>query len=136
MLASALSMDKVVTKRLWQSMDLPTADYFEITQQSLLNLDVNAIHYPVMVKPAREGSSIGMFKVDHADQMRDALTQALTFDDHLLVESWIDGAEYTVAILGDRALPMIRLKTPHVFYDYDAKYQANTTEYLCLCGLS
>lgn len=136
LLASALSMDKVVTKRIWQAMGLPTADYYEVTQASLATFDLDAVRYPVMVKPAREGSSIGMFKVDSADKMQDALTQALTFDDHVLVESWIDGAEYTVAILGDQALPMIRLKTPNVFYDFEAKYQANTTEYLCPCGLS
>lgn len=135
MLASAIAMDKIMTKRLWQAQGLPTADYWVVTAQTVAQLDINEIRYPVMVKPAREGSSIGMCKVDEVNALLPALHAALAFDDHVLLESWIDGDEYTVAILGDVALPMIRLKTPHDFYDYKAKYQANTTEYLCPCGL-
>lgn len=135
MLASALSMDKIVTKQIWRAQGLPTAEYHHVTAATLAAFDVQKVTYPVMVKPAREGSSIGMFKVDSAEQMPAVLQEALTYDDHVLIESWIDGAEYTVAILGDEALPAIRLKTPHVFYDYEAKYQSDTTEYLCPCGL-
>lgn len=135
MLASAIAMDKVITKRLWREMGLPTADYVVVTKDNAMDCHDKISRYPVMVKPAREGSSIGMCKVDEASQLRVALDNALTFDDHVLVESWIDGDEYTVAILGNEALPAIRLKTPHDFYDYEAKYQANTTQYLCPCGL-
>jgi D-alanine-D-alanine ligase len=136
MLASAIAMDKVLTKRLWREIGLPTADYFVITHDNLAQLMTQPLRYPLMVKPACEGSSIGMCKVDTAEQLQAAVDNALTFDSHVLLESWIDGDEYTVAILGDVALPMIRLKTPNSFYDYEAKYQANTTEYLCPCGLS
>lgn len=136
MLASGIAMDKVLTKRIWREMGLPTARYAVVRSDDQASLDVESLSFPLMVKPAREGSSIGMCKVETADQLLAALTQAFQYDDHLLLESWIDGAEYTVAILGDQALPMIQLKTPHGFYDYEAKYLANTTEYLCPCGLS
>jgi D-alanine-D-alanine ligase len=136
MLASAIAMDKVITKRLWREMGLPTADYAVVTKNNVMHCQDKITRYPVMVKPAREGSSIGMCKVDDASQLLAALQNALNFDDHVLVESWIDGDEYTVAILGNEALPAIRLKTPHDFYDYEAKYQANTTQYLCPCGLA
>jgi D-alanine-D-alanine ligase len=135
MLASGIAMDKVLTKRIWREMGLPTARYAVVRSDDQASLDVESLSFPLMVKPAREGSSIGMCKVETADQLLAALTQAFQYDDHLLLESWIDGAEYTVAILGDQALPMIQLKTPHGFYDYEAKYLANTTEYLCPCGL-
>lgn len=136
MMASALAMDKAITKQLWRAQGLPTADYYLVRREDVATFDVHQVTYPVMVKPAREGSSIGMFRVDCAQALPQVLAQALTFDDHVLVESWIEGAEYTVAILGQQVLPMIRLKTPHLFYDYAAKYQDNTTEYLCPCGLS
>jgi D-alanine-D-alanine ligase len=136
MLASAIAMDKVLTKRLWREMGLPTADYFVVTRENMASLMSQPLRYPIMVKPACEGSSIGMFKVDSAEQLQAAVENALSFDDHVLLESWIDGDEYTIAILGDVALPMIRLKTPNSFYDFEAKYQANTTQYLCPCGLS
>jgi D-alanine-D-alanine ligase len=136
MLASAIAMDKVLTKRMWREMGLSTADYFVVTRENMATLMAQPLRYPIMVKPACEGSSIGMCKVDSAEQLQAAVENALTFDDHVLLESWIDGDEYTIAILGDVALPMIRLKTPNSFYDFAAKYQANTTEYLCPCGLS
>lgn len=136
MLASAIAMDKVLTKRLWREMGLPTADYFVVTHENMASLMFQPLRYPIMVKPACEGSSIGMFKVDSAEQLQAAVEKALSFDEHVLLESWIDGDEYTIAILGDVALPMIRLKTPNSFYDFNAKYQANTTQYLCPCGLS
>jgi D-alanine-D-alanine ligase len=82
-----------------------------------------------------EGSSIGMSKVNTAEQLQAAIEQALKFDADVIAEQWIHGEEYTVAILDDEALPAIRLKTPHEFYDFEAKYKANTTEYLCPCGL-
>ena len=89
-----------------------------------------------MVKPACEGSSIGMSKVVDPSQLAHAVREAAASDDSVLVEQWVDGAEYTVAVLNGEALPAIRLQTPHEFYDYDAKYQANDTEYHCPCGLA
>jgi D-alanine-D-alanine ligase len=91
--------------------------------------------FPLMIKPAHEGSSIGMAKADNAEQLAQALKEAEKFDSDVLVEAWVNGPEYTVAILGDEPLPAIRLKTPNAFYDFEAKYQSNSTEYLCPAGL-
>ena len=90
---------------------------------------------PLMVKPALEGSSIGMSRADDADQLRAACARAAEYDSHVMVERWITGGEYTAAVLGREALPLIRLETPHAFYDYDAKYHADDTRYLIPCGL-
>jgi D-alanine-D-alanine ligase len=136
MLASAMTMDKIITKRIWRDMGLPTADYWVFTAENIGQIEQQTIVYPVMVKPAREGSSIGMCKVDSAQDLLLAVQNALSYDEHVLVERWIDGSEYTVAILGDRALPVIQLKTPNAFYDFEAKYKANNTQYLCPCGLA
>ncbi len=89
-----------------------------------------------MVKPALEGSSLGMAKADDIDQLREAFTSASAFACDVMAEQWVEGNEYTVAILAGEALPMIRLETPNDFYDYEAKYQTNTTQYHCPCGLS
>jgi D-alanine-D-alanine ligase len=83
-----------------------------------------------------EGSSIGMSKVSTEQGLTDAIQNAAQYDSEIIAERWINGPEFTVAILGEEALPVIRLKTPNEFYDYEAKYKANTTEYLCPCGLS
>ena len=88
-----------------------------------------------MVKPAREGSSIGMAKVTSADELNIALENAFNFDDQVLVEAWIEGPEYTVAVLGEEVLPAIHMETPRDFYDYEAKYKSTTTQYHCPCGL-
>lgn len=136
MLASALAMDKILTKRLWQTFGLPSAPFAVFSALDLEQDELSCtLSFPVMVKPAREGSSIGMCKVDHPSGLRAAVAAALVYDPQVLVEQWIDGDEYTVALLGQEALPMIRLRTPHDFYDFDAKYQAGDTEYLCPCGL-
>jgi D-alanine-D-alanine ligase len=89
-----------------------------------------------MVKPALEGSSIGMSKVNESEDLLNAWQQAVAFKGKVLAERWIEGREYTVAILGDLSLPAICLETPRDFYDYEAKYQADDTRYLCPCGLS
>ena len=139
-LGSALSMDKIRSKQIWQTLGLPTAQfevvekqYFspELAQQVLTDLGGK-----VMVKPAHEGSSIGMAMADSIESFTQALTTAFDFDEQVLVEAWIDGPEYTVAILADKALPAIHMETPRSFYDYEAKYQAKTTLYHCPCGLA
>ena len=89
-----------------------------------------------MVKPAREGSSIGMAKVTSAKQLATAIQDAFKYDNQVLLEQYIDGPELTVAVLQGQALPSIRMSTPHTFYDYAAKYQDNTTQYFCPSGLS
>jgi len=129
-MASAIGMDKVATKMIWKSAGLPTPAFYVAGQND------SDIGFPVMIKPAHEGSSIGMRKVDAADALVEAVAEAARYDSQVLVERWIEGGEFTVAILGDEALPPIRLETPNTFYDFDAKYQANSTRYLCPCGLS
>ena len=91
---------------------------------------------PLIVKPIHEGSSIGMAKVHDVDGLEQAWQAAQQYDDVALVEKWITSAEFTVAILDGRALPAIRLRTPHTFYDYEAKYLTNDTQYICPCGLT
>lgn len=128
-MASAIGMDKVKTKMIWRAAGLSTPDFYVAGQP------MTELSFPLMVKPAHEGSSIGMRKVDDAEQLADAIAEAEKFDTEVLVEQWIHGAEFTVAILNGEALPAIRLETPNRFYDYEAKYEANTTRYLCPCGL-
>ncbi|MEW6981331.1 D-alanine--D-alanine ligase [Colwelliaceae bacterium 6471] len=139
-LGSALSMDKIRSKQIWQSLGLPTAPFVVVDSSHFAPKHAGEILADlggkVMVKPANEGSSIGMAKAENAEQLVAALNAAFAFDEHILVEAWIDGPEYTVAILGDDALPAIHMETPRDFYDYEAKYQSTTTQYHCPCGLS
>ena len=128
-MASAIGMDKVRTKQLWKGAGLPTPAFYVAGRDEL------ELGFPLMIKPAHEGSSIGMAKADNAEQLAEALQEASKFDSEVLVEAWVNGPEYTVAVLGDEALPAIRLQTPHAFYDFEAKYQSDSTEYLCPAGL-
>jgi D-alanine-D-alanine ligase len=89
-----------------------------------------------MVKPAQEGSSIGMTKVNNAQQLETAIQDAFEYDEHVLIEQFIQGSEFTVSLLNGQALPSIRMSTPRVFYDYTAKYKADSTQYFCPSGLS
>ena len=139
-LGSALAMDKIHTKQVWQSLGLPTAKYeiadkrhFEAGKCSAI---MDKLGNEVMVKPAREGSSIGMARVTSAKQLEAAIQDAFKYDNQVLLEQYIDGPEFTVSVLQGQALPSIRMSTPHTFYDYAAKYQDNTTEYYCPSGLS
>ncbi|MDH5184864.1 MAG: D-alanine--D-alanine ligase, partial [Gammaproteobacteria bacterium] len=134
-LASALSMDKLRTKQLWQGAGLPTPP-FEILHEGFDSERVVAkLGLPIMVKPAHEGSSIGMSKVNKLEDLLPAWQLAKEYDDEILAESWITGGEYTASILGHDALPLIKLETAKDFYDYDAKYVSNDTKYICPCGL-
>lgn len=139
-LGSALSMDKVRSKQIFSACNIPTAAFAVVTKAGFSQLDIekqlNALGGKVMVKPAHEGSSIGMAMADSPEKLHNALVEAFGFDGDVLVEAWIDGPEYTVAILGDEALPAIHMETPREFYDYEAKYQSNSTQYHCPCGLS
>lgn len=141
-LGSALAMDKVYSKQVWSTLALPTAPYKVLTKEQVnagLKPDYAALLSKLsgvaMVKPAREGSSIGMAKVSEPIELESAVKQALEYDDDVLIEQYINGPEYTVTILNGVALPSIRMATPHVFYDYDAKYNDKTTEYHCPSGL-
>lgn len=134
-LASALGMDKYRSKRLWQSHALPTPDFMLLDKDSDIHAVVEQIGLPMMIKPAREGSSIGISKVNTIDELPEAIEQAMALDDSVLAEAWVNGKEYTVPILNEQILPMIRLETPREFYDYVAKYEVDTTSYICPCGL-
>lgn len=129
-LASALAMDKVRTKYIWQQFALPTPKFFELNAQTDWQAVINALGKAV-VKPVREGSSIGMSIVDSAEQLCQAYADASVYDSQVMAEQFIAGTEFTVAILDGEPLPVIELHTPNKFYDYDAKYLANDTQYLC-----
>ena len=134
-LGSALAMDKLRTKQLWQSAGIPTPDYHLLTTAADVVAVCDTLQYPVIVKPAHEGSSIGIARVDAAGELQAAWELAAQYDRNVLVEQWVTGGEYTAGILGDTVLPLIKLETPNAFYDYAAKYQADTTRYLLPCGL-
>jgi D-alanine-D-alanine ligase len=135
-LGSALGMDKLRCKYVWQGMQLSTPPFLVLTRNSDPGQVVAELGLPLMVKPAREGSSIGVTKIDKKSDLVSAWEHAAGFDDCVLAERWIVGDEYSVPVLGDRTLPMIRLETPREFYDYQAKYHADSTRYICPCGLS
>lgn len=135
-LGSALGMDKLRTKRLAQAIGVPTADYLVLAGQSDLPLALERLGLPLIVKPATQGSSVGMTRVERAEQLEGAWREALRFDPLVFAEPWITGGEYTVAILQGMALPSIRIETPRAFYDYEAKYLRNDTRYHCPSGLS
>lgn len=134
-LGSALGMDKYRCKLLWRGCGLPTADFVLLRTATDLPR-AEALGFPLMIKPVREGSSIGMAKADDPAGLAAAWAEAARFDASVLAERWISGPEYTCAILGTEALPLIRLETPRAFYDYEAKYQSDSTRYLCPCGLA
>jgi D-alanine-D-alanine ligase len=134
-LASALAMDKVRTKRIWLAERLPTAPYAVLTKDSDLKAVIRRLGAPLFVKPASEGSSVGMSKVKRAGELEEAFALAVNYDPVVIAEKFIAGPELTVAIVGDEVLPIIRIETPREFYDYEAKYIANDTRYLIPCGL-
>jgi D-alanine-D-alanine ligase len=135
-LGSAIGMDKLRTKRLAQAIAVPTADYVVLADESDLDTALERLGLPLIVKPATQGSSVGMGRVERAEELAAAWRVALRFDPVVLAERWISGAEYTVAILQGEALPSIRIETPRAFYDYEAKYLRDDTRYLCPSGLS
>ncbi|MFN3769600.1 MAG: D-alanine--D-alanine ligase [Ectopseudomonas guguanensis] len=135
-LASALAMDKLRTKQVWHSLGLPTPRHAVLTSQADCEAAASELGFPLIVKPAHEGSSIGMAKVESVEALIAAWQDAARYDSQVLVEQWIAGPEYTVAVLRGEVLPPIGLGTPHTFYDYDAKYLANDTQYRIPCGLS
>jgi D-alanine-D-alanine ligase len=135
-LASALSMDKLRTKLCWRGYGLPTPPWALLKNESDIDCCIEQLGFPVIVKPALEGSSIGMSKAHNRDELIAAYRLAASYKCDVYAEAWITGQEYTVGILNGEALPAIRLETPHTFYDYEAKYHANTTKYHCPCGLN
>ena len=141
-MASAISMDKLRSKLLWQGAGLPVAPWVALTRsefESGLNNDViqriEALGLPVIVKPSREGSSVGMSKVEEFGALTAALALAFQHDDEVLIEKWLSGPEFTVAMLGKEILPSIRIQPAGTFYDYEAKYLSDETKYFCPSGL-
>ena len=135
-LASALAMDKMRCKQFWSGIGLPTAPFKVLNKHSDWPQVLESLGGSAMVKPASEGSSLGMTKVDSAAELEAAWRIASQYDSCVLAEQWLSGAEYTVAIVNGKALPTIKLETERTFYDYQAKYIADDTRYLCPCGLS
>ena len=134
-LGSALGMDKLRTKQVWQSAGLPSPVFTVLSSVDDVVRVQDRLQYPVIVKPSHEGSSIGITKVDAADGLMTAWRLASQYDECVLAEQWVAGTEYTAGILGDDVLPLIGLETPNTFYDYAAKYEVDTTRYLIPCGL-
>ncbi|MWL74513.1 D-alanine--D-alanine ligase, partial [Escherichia coli] len=141
-MASAISMDKLRSKLLGQGAGLPVAPWVAVTRREFeLGLPdsvisrIAALGLPVIVKPSREGSSVGMSKVDNAGDISSALALAFQHDEEVLIEKWLSGPEFTVAMLGEEILPSIRIQPAGTFYDYEAKYLSDETQYFCPAGL-
>lgn len=142
-MASAITMDKLRSKYLWQGCGLPVSPFVALTRAQMdAGLDaqvmasIAALGLPLFVKPSREGSSVGISRVNQASELQAALEEALRFDHEVLVEAFLSGPEYTVGVLGTDILPSIRIQTASEFYDYDAKYFSDETQYFCPSGLS
>jgi D-alanine-D-alanine ligase len=135
-MGSAIGMDKLRTKRLAASVGIPSAEYLVLRGPQDLETCIERLGLPLIVKPATQGSSVGMTKVEKAGDLAAAYQAAALLEPNVFAEQWITGAEYTVALLQSRALPSIRIETPATFYDYQAKYFRNDTKYHCPSGLS
>ncbi|MAY02284.1 MAG: D-alanine--D-alanine ligase [Gammaproteobacteria bacterium] len=133
-MASALAMDKVRSKLIWMAQGLPTPE-FEILYDSSDWQAVLDRLGPCFVKPVRDGSSLGISKAETTDELKQAYELASKYDAAVMAESLIDGPEYSVPIVGNQVLPAIELRTKNAFYDYEAKYISDQTEYLCPCDL-
>lgn len=134
--ASALAIDKLRTKQLWMGIGLPTPVFEVLREDSDWSAVLDRLGGKAMVKPAHEGSSIGMTMAFSASELQQAYVAASDLDGSVLAERLITGAEYTVAVIDGKALPAIQLQTDNQFYDYEAKYLSDDTRYLCPCGLS
>ncbi len=135
-LGSALGMDKLRTKLVWCALGLPTPAFLRLDSEAALDRVEAELGYPVMVKPNREGSSLGMTRVNGSDALMEAWRRACFYDREVFAERWIDGQEYTVSLLGEQALPVVGIESSGVFYDFDAKYRTAATRLHCPCGLA
>lgn len=135
-MASSVGMDKWRTKLLWKALNIATPDFEMVNEDSDFAAIEEKLGLPLFVKPANEGSSIGITKVKQKDGLQPAWILAAKADPLVIAEKFVGGGEYTVGILGDVALPIIRIVPQNEFYDFEAKYLRDDTEYLCPCGLS
>lgn len=134
-MASSICMDKIMTKKIWLAMGISTPRFSEIHDSTKFKDVANHLGLPFIVKPSCEGSSLGIAKITSEAEFVVACLKAHAFSGELMAEEWVQGGEYTVSVLGDEALPVIQLQTPHDFYDFEAKYKSNDTQYLLPCGL-
>ena len=134
-LGSALAMDKARAKLVWQAGGLPTPAYELLDGAGDMESVAGRLGLPLIVKPATEGSSIGITKVRAAGELEEAYALAVNYDSAVIVEKLIEGPEYTASIVGDEALPLIRIDAPQGNYDYQNKYFTDDTKYICPCGL-
>ncbi len=135
-MGSAIGMDKLRTKRLAHAIGVATADHVVLSGPADFEMAVERLGVPLIVKPASQGSSVGMSKVERAADLPAAYEAAAKIERSVFAEPWITGKEYTVGVLQGQALPAIRIETPKTFYDYEAKYFRDDTRYYCPCGLS
>ena len=134
-LGSALAMDKARAKLVWQARGLPTPAYEVLDKNSDLRGVAGRLGLPIVVKPAEEGSSIGITKVRAAGELGEAYALAVNYDSAVIAEKCVEGPEYTASIVGNEALPLIRIEAPEGNYDYQNKYFTDDTKYICPCGL-
>jgi D-alanine-D-alanine ligase len=134
-LSSAIGMDKLKTKLLWRSLNISTPDFLQVTEKTSYEEIMSAIGVPFFIKPSNEGSSIGIDKIKNEKQYQDAFLKTSKIDANVIVEKFVDGEEFTVAIVNDKTLPVIKIKPSNEFYDYQAKYIKDDTQYICPSGL-
>jgi len=135
-MASSICIDKIMTKKIWLAMGISTPRFAEIYDNTRFQDLVDYLSLPFIVKPSCEGSSLGIAKISNKAEFVAACLKAHAFSGELMAEEWVQGGEYTVSVLDEEALPVIQLQTPHDFYDFEAKYKSNDTQYLLPCGLS
>ena len=135
-MASSICMNKLMTKQIWQGCGIPTPKYRVLSDELGENELITELGLPMIFKPVSQGSSIGITKVNNKAEIAPAWVSARNYEETVIAEQWVEGREYTIAMLDGKALPVIRLETSRSFYDYDAKYQSNDTQYHCPCGLS
>ena len=135
-LGCALAMDKVRSKYVWQALNLPTPKFRVLHETADLEGLLDELGLPLFLKPAREGSSVGVGKVQSEDQLEAAYIASAAIGDDVIAEQFVDGAELTVGILNDQPLPVVRMAAANEFYDYQAKYESDETQYFCPAGLS
>jgi D-alanine-D-alanine ligase len=133
--SSAIGMDKLKTKLLWRSLNISTPDFLQVTDKTSYTDIVNSIGSPFFIKPSNEGSSIGIDKIKNEQQYKEAFLKTSKIDANVIVEKFVDGEEYTVAIVNNKTLPVIKIKPSNEFYDYEAKYLKDDTQYICPSGI-
>lgn len=134
-LSSAIGMDKLKTKLLWRSLNISTPDFLQVTEKTSYEEIMSEIGIPFFIKPSNEGSSIGIDKIKNEKQYQDAFLKTSKIDANVIVEKFVDGEEFTVAIVNDKTLPVIKIKPSNEFYDYQAKYIKDDTQYICPSGI-